>query len=938
MDVIRRKGTVMRTQGFIGIVSAGVLLLGAGRAPAATITWDGGVGGTGTNWNDAVNWAGDVKPGAGDTAEFRWAVNPGVTTTFALGATQTVGVLAFATSGNEPTLLIGNGADVAAGNTLTVTRGVFRGDNMGNWQTIAADVVLPFDTDWDVRPGYNSGVAVSGALRGSGVTLDKWGNGTLALQGTNTFSGSAAVNAGTLTFDFNAASAPTSNIWSPSAPLQLKGCVINVAAKQTAGSRSTQTLDSLSISNGGSRATLSAYWNNGLARLNIGAVSRSAGATLMLVQPSGNTAISASNSYGTTNANDATGLLGAFLTVAVQGTTEAADWACNTGVLITNYTAYADLTGASPSIGDAPGANVRVTGGSSGDVGLGAATVTVNTLALSDSAGRTIATGGNTLRLGAVGGILVPSAAGPLTISGGTLTAGGADGAPGEIIFQNAKPVTNSAVIADNGAGAVTLTKSGGGALVLTAATAHTGGTFVNAGRLYLPGGANPLATNGTLELSGGVLDLGGGTQTNTGVLTVRGGAVTNGTLVRLGSDVDAQSGIISAALGSDSGLRKTTPGTLYLMGANTYTGDTVVLEGALVAGFGSSSTVAVKGNLTVGSPDGILAASATTSGGKPFNDTKNFTVYGNGSLSFGTGAQNLSGRLTLLGGSFTGTQPYFQTGSSVYMTGGNLGGTIYGSGSFAITSYSNATPAVVSAGLRDNNHAFNVARGSGPVDLAFTGAMFANTTLTKTGAGVMTMNNSSHSNGTVVAGGTLLVNGTNSYTPVTVSANSGATLGGTGLVGGSASYTNANVTLAGSTNLSSGVTLAPGTVDASTGEHVIGTFTVGGAAQANHVTFGAYSRLVINVATNGACDRLVVNGTLSLAAATDRLELAVAGDGTLPAGTYNLVTFQQLGGAGQAFDTVSGLPERGTLAYTATGIDLVVTAKPPRGTVVLLY
>jgi autotransporter-associated beta strand protein len=929
----------MRTRQFGWIASAVLSLSAAGQAVAATITWDGGVGGTGTNWNEAVNWSADAKPGAGDTAEFRWAVNPGVATTIALGAPQTVGVLSFATSGNEPTLLIGNAADAAAGHVLTVMRGVFRGDNMGNWQTLVADVALPVDTDWDVRPGYNSGLAVSGALRGSGVSLAKWGGGTLALQGTNTFSGYAAVNAGTLTFDFNAAAAPTTNIWSPSAPLQLKGCVINLAAKQTAGSRSAQTLERLSLVKGSSRATLSAFWNSGLVRLNLGGFSRNTGATLMLVQPSGNTAITASNSYGTTNANDGTGLLGAYLTVAVQGTAEASDWACNTGTLITNYTAYADLAGAGPAISDAPSANVRVTGGSTGDVGLGASSVTVNTLAMTDSAARTLVVGpGNTLRLGPVGGILTPSAAGPLTISGGTLTAGGADGAPGEIIFQNARAVTNSAAIADNAGGAVALTKSGGGALVLTSAASHTGGTYVNAGRLVLPGGANPLVTDSLLEVSGGVLDLGGGTQTNTGVLTVRGGAVTNGTLVRLGSDVDAQAGILSASLGGDSGLRKTTPGTLYLMGANTYTGDTVVLEGALVAGSGNSATVAVKGNLIVGSPDGILAASVTTSGGKPFTEAKSFTVYGNGSLSFGPAAQSLSGRLTLLGGSFTGTQPYFQNGSSVFMTGGTLGGTLYGSGSFAITSFSNAAPAVVSAGIRDNNHAFNVARGSGPVDLAFTGSMFANTTLTKTGAGVMTMNNSFHSNGTVVAGGTLLVNGTNAFASVTVSANSGATLGGAGLVGGASGYTNANVTLAGSTNLAGGATLFPGTVDASTGEHVIGTFTVGGPAQANHVTFGAYSTLRITVSTNGACDRLVVYGTLSLATATDRLAIVQAEAGELPAGTYSLASFQQLAAEGQTFDTVTGLPERGKLVYSSTGIELVVTAPPPKGTVLSLF
>lgn len=33
-----------------------------GPARAADIVWDGGPAGTGTNWLDAVNWAGDVVP------------------------------------------------------------------------------------------------------------------------------------------------------------------------------------------------------------------------------------------------------------------------------------------------------------------------------------------------------------------------------------------------------------------------------------------------------------------------------------------------------------------------------------------------------------------------------------------------------------------------------------------------------------------------------------------------------------------------------------------------------------------------------------------------------------------------------------------------------------------------------------------------------------
>ena len=53
-----------------------------------------------------------------------------------------------------------------------------------------------------------------------------------------------------------------------------------------------------------------------------------------------------------------------------------------------------------------------------------------------------------------------------------------------------------------------------------------------------------------------------------------------------------------------------------------------------------------------------------------------------------------------------------------------------------------------------------------------------------------------------------------------------------------------------------------------------------------------------------------------------------------LSSGTYNLVTFQQLASAGQTFDTVVGLPSRGRLEYTATGINYVIF---PAGTLIRL-
>jgi hypothetical protein len=51
------------------------------RRLLATIFWDGGPEGTGTNFHDPVNWAGDVLPGPGDDAVISVAGNPTITIT-----------------------------------------------------------------------------------------------------------------------------------------------------------------------------------------------------------------------------------------------------------------------------------------------------------------------------------------------------------------------------------------------------------------------------------------------------------------------------------------------------------------------------------------------------------------------------------------------------------------------------------------------------------------------------------------------------------------------------------------------------------------------------------------------------------------------------------------------------------------------------------------
>src|SRR5690242_18092528 len=61
------------------------------RTLFANIAWDGGPTGDGTNFLLAANWAGDVLPGAGDTATIgATGTNPTITVPFGTPAVQVV--------------------------------------------------------------------------------------------------------------------------------------------------------------------------------------------------------------------------------------------------------------------------------------------------------------------------------------------------------------------------------------------------------------------------------------------------------------------------------------------------------------------------------------------------------------------------------------------------------------------------------------------------------------------------------------------------------------------------------------------------------------------------------------------------------------------------------------------------------------------------------
>ncbi|MBN8417693.1 MAG: autotransporter-associated beta strand repeat-containing protein [Verrucomicrobia bacterium] len=223
------------------------------------------------------------------------------------------------------------------------------------------------------------------------------------------------------------------------------------------------------------------------------------------------------------------------------------------------------------------------------------------------------------------------------------------------------------------------LTKTGLGTLVFASANTYTGLTNVTAGELDLntTGGqaiAGNLTVNGgtakllqssqinsakNLVVSSGTFALQGFNQTLAGV-QITGGSITGTTgILTSTSAYDIQAGVVSAILAGSAGLSKTTAGTAYLSGANTYSGGTTVTAGTLI---GASTSA-------LGTNSGLSITSGATFAYRP---------TAAGSLSIGSGVLSLAGGSTIgtaLGG--TASQSVI-TSTAAASASGSIGVALY--------------------------------------------------------------------------------------------------------------------------------------------------------------------------------------------------------------------------------------------------------------------
>jgi fibronectin-binding autotransporter adhesin len=333
----------------------------------------------------------------------------------------------------------------------------------------------------------------------------------------------------------------------------------------------------------------------------------------------------------------------------------------------------------------------------------------------------------------------------------------------------------------------------------------------------------------------------------------------------------------IGAVLQGSATLEKVDFGTLILTGVNTYTGGTAIDGG----------TLQISADNNLGAPSGALSFNGGT-----LNTTANITTPRPVTLnaSGGTVDVNPSTVLTLTGsingtGALTKTDSgtLVLTGANTY-TGGtfinagavqvsadaNLGGpsgglTFTGAGTLADAGTFSSLRTVTLSGA-GTTATFAVAAGQ---TLTLAGVISGAGALTKTDSGRLVLTGAETYTGTTtVSAGALYVDGsTTSATNVA----SGATLGGTGIIGGSMTAAN-------------GGTLAPGS---RTG--AIGALTIKGDLTLNPGSTLNYRFGQANVVGGPLNDLTNVNGHLTLAGT---LNVATAPGGSFDPGVYRVIDY----------------------------------------------
>ncbi|CAN7423228.1 autotransporter-associated beta strand repeat-containing protein [Caulobacter sp. LjRoot300] len=468
------------------------------------------------------------------------------------------------------------------------------------------------------------------------------------------------------------------------------------------------------------------------------------------------------------------------------------------------------------------GSGVRVFalgGTNTGDNVMGASignqsAVNITSLAKND-AGKWILTGTNTYTgvTNVNAGTLIVGNGGAVgSIASGTVNNAGVFG------FNRSNSYTYAGVIQGIGS----LRQLGAGATVLTGASTYTGGTTISAGTLQLGNGGS----------DGSIV----------------GNVVNNGTLAFNRSDAYIFGGTISGA----GRVTQIGAGTTVLTGTNSFTGGASITAGTLQVS-SDANLGAASGGLTFNG--GTLNTTASFTSGRATNLTGAgiFSTDPGTTLTL-TGAVSGAGALTKNG---AGTLTLAANNSYTGLTRINAGTLQIGNGG--------ATGSIVGNVL--NNGALVFDRAG---TLTMGGTIIGGGSVTQAGPGTTILTGANtYAGPTNVDAGTLLVNGDQSGAVNLTAVASGATLGGTGTIGGDVTVTD-------------GGTLAAGSGG-------VGVLTINGNLALGSTSQLAFELGQANVAGGPLNDLVNVGGNLTL---DGTINVTVPAGGSFGPGIYRVASY----------------------------------------------
>jgi autotransporter-associated beta strand protein len=771
-------------------------------------------------------------------------------------------------------------------------------------------------------------LTVSAGISGAGVGLVKEGAGALFLSGANTYTGTTTLTGGVV----NAAVAEDAGVSGPfGAPATAAGSIIfnggtlQYSAANTydySGRLTTSGDNPYKIDTNGQSVTfaaaLGASGSSGLTKLGAGTLVLSVanaytGATTIQagsVTVSGSGTLGAGGDLtlggGSLDLGDTSQTVGAVsVAVAAGGDTIGNGSLIGTSYAASNATGTAIISANLLANGSAglvkSGAGSLVLTGTNTYTGM--TTVNAGMLLFGKQASlnggiATLTPANVTAESGAVLGIALgdsgdgyfdPAAINTILSQMGSSTAstGMKPGAQIGLDTTNVAggTLTRSTPIVNlSGGNSIGLAKLGTGTLVLEGVNTYTGGTTITGGTLEIVG---------TGQLAGG---------TYSGAIAIGTGATFK---YNSSADQTLQTGVISGG----GSLIKDGAGMLTLSGANTYTGDTTILNGVLKLQGGAFKTAARNYSIATGAVlnlDGatnIATGTSTISGSGTLRITNG--VWSNTAegrfvaLSLGSGGLiDVQAGATLSNGAWNG---FVWGGNSA---GLNVDGTLNMNDSDARADALTGAGTIVKTYLvRTQTLTVGVANGSGTFSGTISNAvnMIA---LTKTGTGTQTLSGANTYNGaTAVSQGKLLLGEGGSMGATAVSVTGTATYG--------TSYESSGNNIAGGKSLA----LASGTkLDMRDNNTNTLKFTTTGVLSGASLYFDLGT-------TTADCDILALTGAATVTGTNTFYFDAL---GSLAAGTYTLIT------------AASGLSTGGTFAIGTTLPEYTLTLDPQDAAVYL--